>query len=92
MKRMKSQGFGLLGLLAIVGIIVVAALIGWYVYQHQQKSDETTALSTQTTQPIPDAPAVSQTSDLEKAAQALDKTQIDSSVDTAQLDKELAAF
>lgn len=86
MKRFNQNGFGLHAVLLIAGVIVIAGLIGWNVYQRQQDSSDTTVKA------VPSAPSVDNVADLDKATEALDKTQIDTVSDTAQLDKDLASF
>ncbi len=93
MRRFGQRGFALFEGLAIAGVAAIVALAGWNIYQQQQKNGSTTTTSSQkTVKLVPEAPAVASVSDLDKAAQALDQTQIDSVSDTAQLDKDLASF
>ncbi len=73
-------------MLLIAGVVAIAGLIGWNVYQRQQDSSDITVKA------VPSAPSINNVADLDKAAEALDKTQIDTASDTAQLDKDLASF
>lgn len=86
MKQVNQHGFGLHGVLLIAGVVAIAGLIGWNVYQRQQDSSDITVKA------VPSAPSINNVADLDKAAEALDKTQIDTASDTAQLDKDLASF
>lgn len=93
MKRFTQKGFALFETLVIVGVIVIVAAAGWYIYQRQQKNDSAgTASTSKTIKAVPTAPAVTTAQDLDKAVQTLDQTQLDATSDTAQLDKDLASF
>ena len=94
MKRVGQKGFALFEAIVIVGVVAIVALAGWNIYRLQQNngSVSTQRTSNASLQPIATAPAISSTKDLDIAAQTLDQTQIDSSADTAQLDKDLASF
>ncbi|MEK7095755.1 MAG: hypothetical protein AAB896_00470 [Patescibacteria group bacterium] len=88
MKQPSQKGFTLIGVLAIASALAIIALVGWNVYQRQQVSDTTAKI----VKMVPVAPAVTSVGDLDTASQTLDQTQIDSDVDTAQLDSDLASF
>ena len=92
MRRFSQRGFALFEGLAIAGVAAIVALAGWNIYQQQQTNGSTTISSEKTVKLVPEAPAVASVSDLDKASQTLDQTQIDSVSDTAQLDKDLASF
>ena len=93
MRRFSQRGFALFEGLAIAGVAAIVALAGWNIYQQQQKNGSTTTTSSEkTVKLVPKAPDVASASDLDKAAQVLDQTQIDTATDTAQLDKDLASF
>ncbi|MEK7561921.1 MAG: hypothetical protein AAB541_03605 [Patescibacteria group bacterium] len=88
MKRPSQKGFTLIGVLAVASALAIVTLVGWNVYQRQQVSDTTAKI----VKMVPTAPAVTSVGDLDTASQTLDQTQIDSDVDTAQLDSDLASF
>lgn len=93
MKRSTQRGFAILETLIIVGVIAMVAAAGWYIYQRQQKNDSaSTASTSETIEVVPTAPAVTTAGDLDKATQTLDQTQLDTTADTAQLDKDLVSF
>ncbi len=93
MRRLGQRGFALFEGLAIAGVVAIVALAGWNIYQQQQTNGSTTTISSEkTVKVVPKAPDVASVSDLDKASQALDQTQIDTVSDTAQLDKDLASF
>lgn len=93
MRRFNQRGFTLFETLVIVGVIAIVAAAGWNIYQRQQKNSSASTASTgETVELVPSVPSVSTVADLDKAVQTLDQTQIDTSVDTAQLDKDLASF
>ncbi len=92
MKRFSQRGFALFEALVIVGVIAIVAVAGWNIYQRQQKPGSVGNAPAKTIKIVPKAPAVANAGDLDKANQALDKTQIDTVSDTTQLDKDLASF
>lgn len=92
MKRFSQKGFALFESLVAVGIIAIVAVAGWNIYQRQQKNDSVSSTAEKTVKVVPNVPAIASASDLDKAGQTLDQTQIDTVVDTAQLDKDLAGF
>jgi len=74
-------------------VVAIVALAGWNIYQRNQEGDSKASTSVgETVKAIPVAPDITSTSDLDKAAQTLDQTQIDNNSDTAQLDEDLASF
>ncbi len=96
-----QQGFGTIELLVIMVIVVVIAFVGYSVYNRQTKPTDTSSTVHQTdttdsskANDVAAAPSINSTSDLDKAAAALDKTDPDASnkADTAQLDSQLASF
>ena len=91
MKRVGQKGFALFEAAMIVGVVAIVALAGWNIYRLNQK-DNSTAPAAQTVKVVPLAPDITNVGDLDKAAQTLDQTQIDTVSDTAQLDKDLASF
>lgn len=92
MKKINQRGFALFEVVAIFGVLAIVALAGWNIYQRSQKNGAVSSSSASAIKPVPLAPAVTTTSDLDKASQTLDQTSLDSNADTAQLDKDLASF
>lgn len=93
MKRYTQRGFAILETLLIAGVIAIVAAAGWYIYQRQQTNDSASTTNTSPTiEVVPTAPAVTTAGDLDKAAQTLDQTQLDTAADTTQLDKDLVSF
>lgn len=90
MKKLNQKGFAVFELVVIVGVMVIVALAGWNIYRLQQSNGSVS--TTETVKAVPSAPAIISTSDLNQATTTLDQTQLDSSADTAQLDKDLASF
>lgn len=96
MRKTDQRGFAFFELLVITGLLVIVALAGWNIYQRSQKNETATSPSSSSSvsvlKDVPQAPDVAATSDLDKASQTLDQTQIDSDSDTVDLDKELSSF
>lgn len=90
MKKLNQKGFAAFELIVLAGVVIIVALAGWNIYRLQQSNGSVS--TTETVKAVPSAPAIISTSDLDQAATALDRTQLDSSADTAQLDKDLASF
>ena len=92
MKQFSQKGFALFETLLIVSVVAIVALAGWNIYERQQKNGFGGNTIEKTVKVVPGAPAVATASDLDKATQTLDQTQIDTATDTAQLDSDLASF
>lgn len=92
MKKTNQRGFALFEAVAIFGVLAIVALAGWNIYQRSQKNGAVSSSAASSIKSVPLAPTVTVASDLDKAAQTLDQTQLDTTSDTAQLDKDLASF
>lgn len=98
MSLRKSQlGFSAVELTIIVVIVAALALVGYTVYNRQNNKTATTTQPTNsqaTATDVPSAPAISSTSDLDKASAVLDQVDpgASNSNDSSQLDSQLATF
>jgi uncharacterized protein HemX len=83
---------GIAALTGIMVIVVVAAIagVGWYVYSNNAlNSTEQGAAIEQPPVSKEEAPEVKESSDLDDAANALDKQDIDTKLDTTELEADI---
>ncbi|MBI2588744.1 hypothetical protein HYW35_00835 [Candidatus Saccharibacteria bacterium] len=93
MKKTNQQGFTFFVVVILAGVLAIIVLAGWNIYQRGQKNEAvSSSVGASAIKAVPLAPALSTASDLDKAAQILDQTVLDSDYDTAQLDQDLASF
>lgn len=78
----------------IVIIVAAIAVIGILGYKFYTNYQEKTAVDTSNVSGVPPAPPITTTIDLDKAAETMDETMLDTSNndDLSELDKELAEF
>lgn len=91
MKRTYNKGFSIVEVGLIVAVIAIIGGLGFVFYNKWQASQQTAKTAT----PVAAAPtaapaAITKTSDLDKAASALDSTDVTSSSDTAALNSNLS--
>lgn len=91
--RTNQSGFSVIELAIAIVIVAIIGFAGYSVY-HRQHNQSAVASQPATASDVPAAPAVSSTSDLDKAAAALDQTDPGGSnnTDAAQLDSQIANF
>lgn len=98
--RSTQSGFSPVEVLIVVAVVAVLGLVGYTVYNRQQDKTASTSNTQQvvsqapTAEDVKAAPAVSSTSDLDKAAQVLDQTDPGGSnnSDASQLDNQVSNF
>jgi len=94
--RSTQSGFSAFELVIVVAVVAILGLVGYTVYSNRQYDTTTTyqPAKTSTAGTVPSAPAISSTSDLDKASAVLDQTDIgnSNSSDSSQLDSQLATF
>ncbi len=90
----KERGFSVIE--GIIAVVVVAAIgvTGYFAYNRMQSASKTPSASDQAQKAVtPTAPSVSKSTDLDKASQALDQTNVDASTtDATELDTQLNSF
>jgi cytoskeletal protein RodZ len=93
MKRYNQAGFGIIGMIVVIGV-VLAITIGAFIVMKRNHNATSTSKETDTSVTVPVAPKVESTSDLTKAEQTLDDTDVsaDASTDSSQIDAQLSGF
>jgi len=96
MSRLRERGFTMVEGVVIVIVVLVLASVSYMAYKRMKQQDSTkkdTTSEQSSSADTPSAPTVNNTSDLDEATAALDKTNLDASAtDSADLDKELNNF
>ncbi|MDZ7744199.1 MAG: hypothetical protein U5K77_00345 [Candidatus Saccharibacteria bacterium] len=87
MMRNNQQGFSAIAIIAILVVVAVVAFAGWRVYDAQENGTESTPEVT--SQERTPAPEVSDSQDLEEAESYLKDIDVDSELDTSEIDEAL---
>lgn len=89
MKR--SNGFSIVEALIAVAVVVLVGLVGYNLYSMQQARDQSASDQQAVANEVPDAPTITETSDLDEASKTLDQIDPDANDnESAQLDSEAA--
>jgi hypothetical protein len=93
MKRYNQAGFGVIGAIVVIGVVLVVTVSAFMVMKRNNDATSTTK-EADTSVIVPAAPEVESTSDLTKAEQTLDSTDVgtDASADSSQIDAQLNGF
>ena len=87
MKNFKNDGFGMMELLVVVFIVLAVVATGLFVNQRRSNSNTKTASSVSDTS---SDQKIATAQDLTSTKKELDKTDIDSELDTSEIDQALA--
>lgn len=87
----RTSGFSIVEALIGVAVLVLVGLVGYNLYSMQQARNDSASEQQAIASETPEAPAINDTSDLDKATATLDQIDPDSNdVESAQLDSETA--
>lgn len=94
MSQVHKRGFAILGVLIVVAVIGSVCFLGYTFYSQQQyaQTTDSTTEEASTVTDIPQAPAITTTSDLTEAEKTLDEIVIGEDSDASDLDDELSTF
>lgn len=101
MRTSKHQaGFTLIEVCVVFIVLALGGLVGYLAIQQLNKKPQLTEIHSVQQPAVPSAsepsvapaPTIDVATDLDQASSAIDKTDINSDSDTAQLDRELANF
>lgn len=79
------KGFTIVEVLLVVAVLAIIGLLGWTYYNKFFGSDTNSQGSSETTSSVT-MPEVQSSSDLQKAADAVNAIDVDASVDTSDMD------
>jgi hypothetical protein len=90
MKRVRQAGFSIVELLLVVVFVAAIAGVGYVIVKRNSDNKTNTATVKLKDTTVPSAPAVTKTSDLTKAEQTLDNTNVDAGAgDATKLDTQM---
>ncbi len=85
----RNNGFSIVEGVVIVAIVAVIGALGWVFYNNFVAGDGSTSTSDSAVTTDKSMPAVETSSDLQKAEEAINAINIDTSVDTSAIDAAL---
>lgn len=83
MSKNKQAGFGVVEVLLILTVLSLVGFVGWRLYEANKKPEVETATSGN------DTTAIEKAEDLEAAKQQLNNEDVDSTLDTSEIDETL---
>ena len=87
-KLAKQNGFSAVELILVLAVVGLLGFIGWRVYEQNRSIPEAPAAAN--TESTEEVPAVESAEDLDKAVDTLNDQDIDSELETSEIDEALA--